>query len=70
MINERFKNEKLSYFKSKTHFCDPFGIKIEGMIVFAYHNSSARLIASLTESLKYAQTVFGHLKQGNFRGNT
>ena len=30
--------------------------------VFTYHNPSARLIASLTESVKRAQTVFGHLK--------
>ena len=29
--------------------------------MFAYHNPSARLIASLTESVKRAQTVFGHL---------
>ena len=30
-------------------------------MVFAYHNPSARLIASLTESVKRTQTVFGHL---------
>ena len=31
-------------------------------MVFAYHNPSARLKASLTESVKRAQAVFGHLK--------
>ena len=30
--------------------------------MFAYHNPSAHLIASLTESVKRVQTVFGHLK--------
>ena len=34
---------------------------MEGSIVFAYHNPSACLKASLTESVKRAQTVFGHL---------
>ena len=60
MINEEgFTNEKLSYFKSKTRLCE---YKIEGSIVFAYHNPSVHLIVSLTESVKRAQTVFGHLK--------
>ena len=68
MINEGFTNEKLSYFKNKTHLCDSFGIKIEGSIVFAYHNPRARLIASLTESVKRAQTVFGNLNHLRFLG--
>ena len=52
MINEKgFTNEKLKLW-----------YKIEESIVFAYHNPSTRLIASLTESVKRAQTVFGHLK--------
>ena len=31
--------------------------------MFAYHNPSARLIASLTEYVKRAQTVFSHPKR-------
>ena len=31
--------------------------------MFAYHNSSARLIASLTECVKRAQTAFSHLEK-------
>ena len=60
------RNEKLSYLGSKLnfiiHFMWNWGITLS-TAVFAYHNPSARLIASLTESVKRAQTVFSHLKR-------
>ena len=62
---KEFRNEKLSYLWTKLnfiiHFMWNWGITLS-TAVFAYHNPSARLIASLTESVKRAQTVFGHLK--------
>ena len=61
-----FTNEKLNnYFKNITQPCDPFDIKLRDRIInviFAYHNPSVRLLASLNEPVKLAQTVCGHLK--------
>ena len=50
---------------SKTQFCDPLDIKLRDRFleaIFAYDNPSARLLASLNETVKLAQTRCGHLK--------
>ena len=68
VIKEKgFTNEKLSYFESKTHLCDIFDIKLRNRFidtVFAYHNPSARSIASPTEPVKRVLPVVSHLKAG------
>ena len=50
----------MSYSKNKTQLCDPFDLKLRDRFtdyLFAYHNPSARLKASLTESAKRGQIV-------------
>ena len=63
---KEYRNEELSYLGSKLnfiiHFMWNWGIRLL-TAVFAYHNPSARFIASPTESVKRAQTVFCHLKK-------
>ena len=56
MINEEeFTNEKLSYFKSKTHLCDPFGILV-------YRNSSECCLGEAGECC-YDENKKGRLKE-------
>ena len=59
-------NTKSNNVRSKTQFCDPRDIKSRDRFleaIFAYDNPSPRLLASLNEPAKLAQTRFGHLKR-------
>ena len=49
---------------NKTQLCDPFDIKLRDRFIeaiFADHNPCVRLLASLNEPVKLAQTVCDHL---------